>query len=80
MKTLRRYLTAQYDWTGLSRRICRSPKWEIAALSSVAALVLALIILYHLYVVHLEISVFGSTAMGLEHMFGRITYFTVAVF
>jgi len=80
MKTLRRYLTAQYDWTGLSRRICRSPKWEIGALSSVAALVLALIILYHLYVVHLEVSVFGSTAMGLEHMFGRITYFTVAVF
>ncbi len=80
MKTLRRYLTAQYDWTGLSRKICRSPAWEIAALSSVAVLVLALIILYHLYIEHLDISVFRSTAMGLEHMFGRITYFTVAVF
>jgi quinone-modifying oxidoreductase, subunit QmoC len=33
MATLRRYLMAQYDWTGLSRRICRSPAWEIAALS-----------------------------------------------
>jgi hypothetical protein len=80
MKTLRRYLTAQYDWTGLSRVICRSPGWEIGALSFVAALVLALIILYHLYVEHLEMSVFRSMAMGLEHMFGRITYFTVAVF
>jgi hypothetical protein len=80
MKTLRRYLTAQYDWTGLSRRICRSPGWEIGALSFVAGLVLALIILYHLYIEHLEISVFRSTAMGLEHMFSRITYFTVAVF
>ena len=80
MKTLRRYLTAQYDWTGLSRRICRSPAWEIGALSFVAALVLALIVLYHLYVVQLELSVFRSTAMGLEHMFGRIAYFTVAVF
>ena len=80
MKTLRRYLTAQYDWTGLSRRICRSPTWEIAALSSVAVFVLALIILYHLYVEHVEISVLRSTSMGMEHMFGRITYFTVAVF
>ncbi|HMD75895.1 MAG TPA: hypothetical protein VKG86_00835 [Terracidiphilus sp.] len=71
---------AQYDWTGLSRRICRSPGWEIGALSFVAGLVLALVILYHLYVVHLEVSVFRSTAMGLEHMFNGITYFTVAVF
>jgi ferredoxin len=80
MQTLRRYLMAQYDWTGLSRRICRSPAWEISALATVAALVLALIVLYHLYVEHLEISVFRSTAMGLEHMFNRITYFTLAVF
>ena len=80
MKTLRRYLTAQYDWTGLSRRICRSAKWELAALSSVAVLVLALIILYHLYIEHLDISIFRSTSMGLEHMFSRITYFTLAVF
>ena len=80
MKTLRRYLMAQYDWTGLSRRICRSPAWEISALSSVAVLMLAIIIFYHLYVERLEISVFRSTAMGLEHMFNRIAYFTVAVF
>jgi hypothetical protein len=80
LKTLRRYLTAQYDWTGLSRRICRSPAWEIAALSSVAVFVLALIVLYHLYFEHVEFSVLRSTSMGMEHMFGRITYFTVAVF
>lgn len=80
MATLRRYLMAEYDWTGLSRRICRSPAWEIAALSSVAVLMLALIILYHLYIERLDISVFRSTSMGMEHMFNRITYFTVAVF
>lgn len=80
MITLRRYLTTQYDWTGLSRRICRSAAWEIAALFSVAALVLALIILYHLYVKRLDISVFRSTSMGLGHMFNGITYFTLAVF
>lgn len=80
MSTLRRYVTAQYDWTGLSRRICRSPAWEIAALSSVAGLVLALIILYHLFVEHVELATVRSTPMGLEHMFNRITYFTLAVF
>lgn len=80
MKTLRRYLTVRYDWTGLSRIICRSPGWEIAALSTASALVLALIVLYHLYVERLEISVFRTTSMGLEHMFNRITYFTMAVF
>lgn len=80
LMTLRRYLMAQYDWTGLSRRICSSAAWEIAALSSVAFLVLALIILYHLYIERLDISVFRSTSMGLEHMFNRITYFTLTIF
>jgi ferredoxin len=80
MMTLRHYLTAQYEWTGLAGRICRSPAAETAALSSVALLVLGLIILYHLTIVHLDLSVFGSTAMGLEHMFPRITYFTLCVF
>ena len=80
MATLRRYLMAQYDWTGLSRRICRSLAWEMAALSSAAVLVLALIILYHLYVVQLAPSAFTTMSMGLEHMFNRITYFTVVVF
>jgi heterodisulfide reductase subunit C/quinone-modifying oxidoreductase subunit QmoC len=71
---------AEYDWTGLSRRICRSPAWEIAALSSVAVLMLALIILYHLYVVQLAPSAFTTMSMGLEHMFNRIVYFTLAVY
>jgi len=55
LKTLRRYLTVRYDWTGLSRVILRSPGWEIAAFSIAAALVLALIVLYHLYIERLEI-------------------------
>ena len=80
MKTLRLFLTTQYDWTGLSRRICRSKAWAIAALSSVAVLVLALIILYHLYIERVDIPTLRSTAMGFDHMFNRITYFTWAVF
>ena len=78
--TLRRYLIAQYDWTGLSRRICRSPAWEVGALSLVAMLVLALIILYHLYISKLDITFLRTTALGMEHMFPTITYFTVCVF
>ncbi len=80
MMTLRRYLTAQYQWMGLSSRIYRSAAWEIGALSFVAALVLLLIVLYHLYVVRLAPSAFTTMSMGMEHMFSRITYFTLAVF
>jgi len=36
MMAARRYLTAQYDWTGLSRLMYRSGLWEIAILTLVA--------------------------------------------
>jgi F420-non-reducing hydrogenase large subunit len=42
--------------------------------------VLALIILYHLYIGKVDATTLRTTAMGMEHMFPRITYFTVAVF
>ncbi len=32
MMTLRRYLTAQYDWTGLSAKFYKSKVWELGAL------------------------------------------------
>jgi len=80
MMTLRRYLTAQYDWTGLSARIYRSPAVELAVLSGVGMVVLALIVWYHLAVVKLDAATLRSTAMGLEHMFPIIRYFTWAVF
>jgi len=80
MATLRRYLSGQYDWTGLSARVLRSLAFELAALGAVALMVLALIIVYHLTVAKLDLATFRSTAMGMEHMFPRIQYFTVAVF
>lgn len=80
MMTLRRYLLARYDWTGLSSRISHSTSRHIAALFTVAGLMLALIILYHLFVERLDFSVFRSTGMGMQHMFPRITYFTLIVF
>ncbi len=86
MMTLRRYLTAQYDWTGLSSRIYKSRLWEIGALTLVSALVFALVALYHLYVYrrddYAEMMGFGEfslTSMGLEHMFGLIYDFTLVV-
>jgi ferredoxin len=42
MMALRRQLTAEYDWTGLSRLMYRSAFWEIGILALVAAIVVAL--------------------------------------
>lgn len=79
MATLRRYLSAQYDWTGISSKLSRSKIWYIGSLSVVGALVLLLVVLYHSYVVNLPLSYFISTSMGLEHMYGTIKYFTLGV-
>ncbi|MBI5208569.1 MAG: 4Fe-4S dicluster domain-containing protein [Elusimicrobia bacterium] len=38
MMTLRRFLTAQYDWTGLSARMYRSAWWELGVLGAVGLL------------------------------------------
>ena len=42
MMALRRYLTAEYDWTGLSRLMYRSAFWEIGILALVSAVIVAL--------------------------------------
>ncbi|HUB77465.1 MAG TPA: 4Fe-4S dicluster domain-containing protein [Bryobacteraceae bacterium] len=45
MMALRRYLTAQYDWTGLSALMYRSAFWEVAVLAIVSlAVVLAFVL------------------------------------
>lgn len=80
MTTLRRYLAAQYDITGLSGKILRSKLWEIGALVVAGLIVFALVALYHLYYVELEVPDFISTPMGMEHMFSMIVYFTIAVY
>jgi ferredoxin len=79
MVTLRRYLSSIYDWTGLSSRIGKSKIWHLGSLSVVGALVLLLVLLYHFFVVKIQLSDFTSTSMGMEHMFGMITYFTLGV-
>ena len=47
MMAARRWLTTQYDWTGLARRFYLSAKWEIGALVAVALLVVLLFVLFH---------------------------------
>lgn len=47
MMTLRRYLTAQYDWTGLSGMLYRSRVFQIAAFVAAAAFMVTLIMLFH---------------------------------
>ena len=47
MMAARRWLTAQYDWTGLARRFYLSEGWEIGALIVVALGVIALFGFFH---------------------------------
>ena len=47
MMTLRRWLTAQYDWTGLSEKLYKSKAWELGALFAVGAFMSVLIWLFH---------------------------------
>ena len=47
MMTLRRYLTGQYDWTGLSAKLYKSKIWQIATYIFAGAFMALLIALFH---------------------------------
>ncbi|MCP4669599.1 MAG: 4Fe-4S dicluster domain-containing protein, partial [Deltaproteobacteria bacterium] len=47
MMAARRWLTSQYDWTGLARRFYLSEAWEIGAIIVVALVIIALMYLGH---------------------------------
>jgi quinone-modifying oxidoreductase, subunit QmoC len=79
MMTLRRYLTSVYDWTGIASKINQSKIWYIGSLAIVGAVVLFLILFYHLSIKEMSIADLTTTALGLDHMFPTITYFTLAV-
>jgi Fe-S oxidoreductase len=57
MMATRRWLTAQYDWTGLARRFYLSEAWEIGALIAVALGIIVLFSLFHGPVVTDHVSV-----------------------
>ena len=47
MMATRRWLTTQYDWTGLSKRFYLSEAWEFGALGSVALFIILLFTFFH---------------------------------
>ena len=47
MMAARRYLTAQYDWTGIGARLYRSPAVQLAAVIGMALLVGLAVLLFH---------------------------------
>jgi len=57
MMAARRWLTAQYDWTGLARRFYLSEAWEIGALIAVSLGIIVLFCLFHGPVVTDRVSV-----------------------
>ncbi len=79
MITLRRFLSARYEWTGLGARLLRSEAWYIGSLVLVAASTLLLILVYHLRYLNMGTRVFVTTPLGLEHMFPIMSYYTAAV-
>ncbi len=79
MATLRRYLTAQYDWSGISAVLLRSKAWYLGSLTGVAVLTFLLILGYHLWKVPMTVGQLATTDLGLEHMFPIILYYTLVV-
>jgi quinone-modifying oxidoreductase, subunit QmoC len=47
MMAARRWLTTQYDWTGLAKRLYLSEAWEFGALGTVALFVILLFVFFH---------------------------------
>jgi len=79
MQTLRRFLSAQYDWTGIASKLLQSKAWYLSSLFSAALLVLFLIVAYHVWYVGMAPKDFATTALGLDHMFPLMTYYTLTV-
>ena len=79
MVTLRRFLSAQYDWSGITSRLLQSKAWYLSSLIAVAIFTFLLILGYHLWYVALPAGTLATTALGLDHMFPIITYYTLVV-
>src|ERR1019366_309194 len=78
MATLRRFLSGQYERTGMASKLLTSRAWYFGSLAFAAVLVVLLILCYHLWYVGLPFSGL-ATPLGMEHMFPTMTYFTLAV-
>lgn len=88
MATLRRFLLAQYDWTGIASRIMRSKVWHFGLLFLNAIIFLILLWAYHMFIDPdvkgtMSFEEFAKTPMDLSHMFSSpypvMLYFTLFV-
>ncbi len=79
MVTLRRFLSAQYDWSGITSRVLQSKAWYLGSLVFVAVFTFLLILGYHLWYVALPVNTLATTSLGLDHMFPIMTYYTLVV-
>jgi len=79
MDTIRRFLTAEYDWIGVASKLLESTKWYVGSLIGMAVFTMLLILGYHLWYVAMPFREFSTTALPLEHMFPIITYYTLTV-
>lgn len=78
MATLRRFLSAQYDGTGMTSRLLKSRAWYLGSLFFMGLLTVLLILCYHLWYVGLTFSQLAMP-LGVEHMFPLMTYYTLTV-
>jgi hypothetical protein len=80
MMTLRRYLTAQYDWTGISAKLYKSRAWELGALFMVGIFMAFLILFFHgpLVTERVELNTFAPVHM--VHTFDLILFGVLAFF
>ncbi|MBU4255591.1 MAG: 4Fe-4S ferredoxin [Acidobacteria bacterium] len=80
MMTLRRWLTAQYDWTGLSAKMYKSKIWELGALFAIGAFMAFLIYMFHgpLVTARVELNTFAP--VHLVHAFDLIMFAVLAFF
>jgi len=78
MATLRRFLAAEYDWTGMASKLLTSRGWYLGSLLFIGLLTVLLILGYHLWYVGLSFSQL-TTPLGIEHVFPLMTYYTLTV-
>jgi Fe-S oxidoreductase len=68
MMAVRRWLTIQYDWTGLAKKFYLSKAWEFGALGTVALFVIFLFVFFHGPVITDHVSVNSFAPVFLVEM------------
>ena len=80
MMTLRRYLTSQYDWTGLASKFYKSKAWELGAVFLVAAFVLLLSYMFHGPIVTESVELNTFAPVSKVHLFDTIMLVVLSFF